>query len=270
MLVREDYKKELEYPNRTISIRDKDKKLVKRIQEWICLNKYHTPNWDIEVDIDGSYGQITSSAIYDFQELYGIDNPSGNVDSKTWYLLTLPLQKAFTKKDFADKIEYKERVVSYMEQFVSQHPTELFQNSGAWVRSFMKGKEGSWAAWCCGTLCTAMDHAADSMGKSMSEWIDWTWSCDELLKSARNSSKATYYSPKQIKENPHLVSRGDIFLVMKSSSDATHTGIISDVDGDVMKTIEANTNDEGSREGYEMCKRFRKISSGKYGIIKLL
>jgi hypothetical protein len=36
-----------------------------------------------------------------------------------------------------------------------------------------------------------------------------------------------------------------------------HTGIVLEANNDFYHTIEGNTNDEGSREGYEVCKRIR-------------
>lgn len=42
-----------------------------------------------------------------------------------------------------------------------------------------------------------------------------------------------------------------------------HTGIVEYVLGDTVHTIEGNTNDGGSREGYEVCRRIRKTSSFK-------
>lgn len=269
MLVREDYKKEIEYVGRIVVPGEKNSGITKRIQEWICLHRFHTPGWEIEIDIDDHYGNATKSAIKEFQAIYGLPQ-TGSVDEKTWYHLTLPMQRAFTKKSFDSNTHIKERLVQYMEQFVKEHPTELKQNSGCWIRAFMKGQDGKWAAWCCGTVCTALDHASDSMDRSMTDWLDWTWSCDVLMKNAKNSNKAVYYSQSEIKANPSIVERGDIFLVMKGSNDATHTGVVTKIDGSAIHTIEANTNDEGSREGYEMCKRVRNLSKGNYSIIKLL
>ena len=50
---------------------------------------------------------------------------------------------------------------------------------------------------------------------------------------------------------------GDIFLNRKTSTDWTHTGIVTEVGDGWFRTIEGNTNDEGSREGYEACARTR-------------
>ena len=268
MLIREDYKNETKYPGKIIMIGEKGTGIAKRIQEWICLHRFHTIGWDIEIEIDDHYGNATAGAVKEFQQMYNLP-VTGSVDQKTWYHLVDPMQKAFTKITFDSNVTYRERVVRYMEQFVSQHPTELRQNTGAWIRAFMKGKDGSWAAWCCGTVCTALDHAANTLDKSMTEWLKWTWSCDSLMNDARRSKKTKYYTAMEIKQNPSVVERGDIFLVMKGSNDATHTGIVYKVDDNAMYTIEANTNDEGSREGYEMCKRVRTFN-GKYSIIKLL
>ena len=56
--------------------------------------------------------------------------------------------------------------------------------------------------------------------------------------------------------------RGDIFI-MDFGGGLGHTGIVTEVIGDTIKTIEGNSNDEGSREGFEVCERIRKIKSCK-------
>jgi hypothetical protein len=47
-----------------------------------------------------------------------------------------------------------------------------------------------------------------------------------------------------------------------------HTGLVEYVVGNTIHTIEGNTNDDGSREGYEVCRRIRKIASCK-GFLKI-
>ena len=53
---------------------------------------------------------------------------------------------------------------------------------------------------------------------------------------------------------------GDVFI-MEFGHGLGHTGIVESVDGDYINTIEGNTNDDGSREGYEVARRKRKKSS---------
>lgn len=55
---------------------------------------------------------------------------------------------------------------------------------------------------------------------------------------------------------------GDIFI-MDFGNGTGHTGFVESVEGDIVHTIEGNTNDTGSREGYEVCRRVRKISKIK-------
>jgi len=49
---------------------------------------------------------------------------------------------------------------------------------------------------------------------------------------------------------------GDVFI-MDYGNGQGHTGIVEKVEADVIHTIEGNTNDDGSREGYEVCRRTR-------------
>lgn len=60
---------------------------------------------------------------------------------------------------------------------------------------------------------------------------------------------------------------GDIFI-QDHGHGLGHTGFVESIVGDDMHTIEGNTNDTGSREGYEVCRRVRKISSA-IGFIRI-
>ena len=60
---------------------------------------------------------------------------------------------------------------------------------------------------------------------------------------------------------------GDIFI-LDLGHGLGHTGLVEYVLNDTIHTIEGNTNDEGSREGYEVCRRVRKTASCK-GFIRI-
>ncbi|WP_281233500.1 CHAP domain-containing protein [Flavobacterium gelatinilyticum] len=55
---------------------------------------------------------------------------------------------------------------------------------------------------------------------------------------------------------------GDI-MILDYGKGLGHTGIVEKVAGTKVHTIEGNTNDEGSREGYEVCRRVRELSKIK-------
>ena len=72
---------------------------------------------------------------------------------------------------------------------------------------------------------------------------------------------------RQWNENPSLrkttPEAGDIFI-MDFGKGQGHTGFVEKVLGNNrIQTIEGNTNDDGSREGFEVCRRTRTISSCK-------
>lgn len=60
---------------------------------------------------------------------------------------------------------------------------------------------------------------------------------------------------------------GDIFI-MDFGKGMGHTGIVVEVVGDSILTIEGNTNDEASREGYIVAEKTRKISSINKGFLR--
>lgn len=49
---------------------------------------------------------------------------------------------------------------------------------------------------------------------------------------------------------------GDIFI-MDFGKGLGHTGLVRGVDHATIHTVEGNSNDEGAREGYEVCERIR-------------
>lgn len=55
---------------------------------------------------------------------------------------------------------------------------------------------------------------------------------------------------------------GDI-MILDYGGGLGHTGIVEKVSGTKVHTIEGNTNDNGSREGYEVCRKVRELSKIK-------
>ncbi len=84
-----------------------------------------------------------------------------------------------------------------------------------------------------------------------------TFSCDSLAASAKEKGLFVKESDAQ---RITAIKPGSFFLVRRTSTDWEHTGIVLSAEGDVLKTIEGNTNDDGSREGYEVCRRIRNLA----------
>ena len=63
------------------------------------------------------------------------------------------------------------------------------------------------------------------------------------------------------------VKPGYLFLIPKTDHAWQHIGIVESVEGDTFTGIEGNTNDGGSAEGYEVCRRTRTVMGKDYLIV---
>lgn len=142
-----------------------------------------------------------------------------------------------------------EKVTQLIEVALSQVGVEEIprgSNRGEKVEEYMKATGtippaawcGCFAAWCF---------------KEAGYKLDKPW----LLAAARNWFKD---STKLIKDKKDI-QPGDVFGIHNAKlGRIAHVGIIEKVENGMLYTIEGNTNDEGSREGYEVAKRKRSIS----------
>lgn len=66
----------------------------------------------------------------------------------------------------------------------------------------------------------------------------------------------------KVLKNPAIIKPGAVFI-MDYGKGTGHTGLVEKIQSGLVYTIEGNTNDEGSREGFEVCRRTRKLTSIK-------
>jgi len=217
---------------------------VRKVQEWLILH-------GIGVAVDGNFGPATQRAVKAFQEKHAI-SVNGIVNSDTFSALTAPLQRALSPLAGAPTLG--ETMIACAEQHLREHPLEVGgQNRGPWVRLYMEGNEGKEWAWCAGFACFIMRQAVEALQTLLP--VHPTFSCDELASRSRTSG--IFVSGEHLTEPTTELTPGSIFLHRSTSKDWTHTGIVVDLQPETFVTIEGNTNDEGSREGYEVCKRIR-------------
>jgi hypothetical protein len=89
-----------------------------------------------------------------------------------------------------------------------------------------------------------------------------------VLDRWNRTDKTKKVTKEQVMKNQVAITPGSEF-VMKYSSTTGHIGVVERMEGDNIYTIEGNTNDESSRDGYEVCRRVRKMSDPKLiGFIK--
>ena len=220
---------------------------ARRVQEWLSLRGYG-------LSIDGIYGPITAEVVARFQEDAYIE-ATGRVDDETFTLLVEPMRETLRQRlNVCESINAA--VLEYARAHLGQHPREVGgQNRGPWVRMYMNGHDGQQWAWCAGFVTFILHQATESLNADMP--IRGSFSCDTLVAQAR--AAGLFLSEADARDRG--VPAGSFFLVRRTDTDWTHVGIVEATDEMVIRTIEGNTNDEGGREGYEVCARSRGYSS---------
>lgn len=97
-------------------------------------------------------------------------------------------------------------------------------------------------------------------------FVYWCTQKAAIQMVVKNPLKRTAGVLDQYNSRPLLVQaipqQGDIFI-MDLGKGLGHTGIIEKIVGNTLYTIEGNTNSEGGREGYKVCRKKREIRTIK-------
>lgn len=219
---------------------------VKRVQEWLCLN-------GSGVVIDGEAGPATQAAIRQFQAGRMVEEVG--VGEKTWTHLTAKLRAALKPIEPGGS-PLGMMVVKYARQHLEQHPVEVGgQNAGPWVRTYCEGKDGKDYPWCAGFTSFILQQACAALSRPMP--IPYALGCDFL--AGRAKELGIFEDGSKREPQP-----GWMFLVRRGDRAGffSHIGIVTQSDGVLtFSTCEGNTNDDGSAEGYEVCRRVRSCKS---------
>ncbi len=221
---------------------------VKRVQEWLCFHGYN-------LDIDKDFGPVTQDAVRQFQSDHNLPG-SGKVTKNVFHELTTPLLRAMRPLNVAGR-GIDELTIACAEQHLAENPVEIGgDNLGPWVRVYMKGNDGPDMLWCAGFSCFILEQATRQAG--LRNPVRTTFSCDSLAKNAQIAGR--FLSERAVKSDAaarDTLTPGSLFLCRKTPDDWTHVGIVTRVTTELFETIEGNTNDEGNRNGYEVCARRR-------------
>ena len=227
---------------------------VKRIQEWLTIHGF-------TLSIDADFGPTTQRQVGRFQsEQMGVES-TGVVDAETFDALVAPMVEVLRRRD-VEVLTLGEAAADYAGAHLEQHPVEVGgANRGPWVRLYMRGSDGADWLWCAGFVTFVLEQAAQTNGLDMP--VPGSFSCDTL--AAQGSSAGAFFSGADVDRAD--ITPGSIFLVRKSATDWTHVGLVTWAEDEVFDTIEGNTNDEGSREGYEVCGRTRNYADKDFILI---
>jgi hypothetical protein len=225
---------------------------VRLIQEWLTLN-------DVAVVSDGKFGAATEAAIIAFQRKRRL-TATGVATPQMFQLLVEPMKAALVP--IPSKSNLGATVVAYAKQHLKSHPREVGgENKGPWVRLYMNGNEGAEFPWCAGFACFVLRQACGAHGVGLP--ITPSVSCDSLAASAKNNRLFV----READADQSVVKPGSLFLNRRTPEDWTHVGIVTSASPEFFATVEGNTNDEGSREGFEVCARTRGYASKDFVVL---
>lgn len=227
-------------------------KQVRLVQEWLCLHDHH-------VVIDNGFGDATERVIKEFQSRSDLP-PTGQVDQSTMDALVQPMLRVIAP-DPSPAGSIPAQAVRVAQRHLAEHPREIGgPNRGPWVRLYMSGREGEKFLWCAGFVSYILGQACRDLAKGRP--IVSSQSCDDLANDAK--AKDLFF-PGSSRPRPQP---GWLFVRRKTVNDWTHTGLVIEADQSVFRTIEGNTNDDGSREGHEACTLTHSYED-KYDFIKI-
>lgn len=211
----------------------------KRVQEYLGIN-------GIKLKIDGDWGPATDAGLQRFAP------GKASVDQDLMNRLAGPLIRMTTFNSLRAGTSIGAAIVAIAQVHLAAHPIEIGgQNAGPYVRHYMDGNEGPGAPWCAGFVTDVIRQAFSALGVDRPKHLLRTYSCDQLAARAKTAGKF-------IAATDGRIAPGCLFLVRGAKpNDWVHTGLVIAVDAKTITTIEGNTNDEGSREGYEVCQRIR-------------
>lgn len=123
-------------------------------------------------------------------------------------------------------------------------------NSGPEVNKFLARvglKPGN--AWCMAMVYYCVDEAAKQLGLP-----------NPLVRTGHVLYQWNNTTARKLPKTSAAVKPGDVFI-MKFKGGLGHAGFVEYVKPGIIHSIDGNSNDEGSREGFEWCRRERPTSS---------
>ena len=199
------------------------------------------------VAIDGQYGPGTAAAVRQFQRGLGLQD-TGECDQATFALLVKPMADAIGTP--LARPTLAETVVAVAQTHLKSKPREVgSNNSGPWCRLYTRDAVDGFESWCAAFASSIVGWAAEAQG--VASPVTHTLSCDSIGHEAGISGRL------RVTARP-----GDIFLLRQEprvDRQWHHAGVVVAVGFSTVDTIEGNTNEGGSPDGFGVFARTRSF-----------
>jgi hypothetical protein len=260
----------MRYPGRIIKKGESDTNVVKAVKKELnaALGIGSDPNLRLDPD-NSTFGDRTAQIVKLFQsrrvdQLGAPLKQDGEIGSITWAAL-------FGQKSVVSTPSINDRFINVVlriaageaEKRVREKPKN--SNKGPEVSQYLKRAGVSpGLAWCCAFVYWCFDEASKEMARP-NPMVRTAGCLDHWRRSP--AAGATRISHRDAKQNPSLVRPGMIFIVDHGRG-LGHTGLIDNVSGGFISTIEGNTDASMTREGGGVYRLRRKITDINTGFIE--
>jgi hypothetical protein len=244
------------YPAHLIKLDSTDTASVRLIQQRLCDLGFTQPNGkrSLPLQVDGIFGTHTADAVKLFQirhtDLYGRPlQMDGEVGSDTWGALFGRATLYVSKARPSNKLIAKVLEVATGEIGVREEPPG--SNKGKRIGDYQRAVGiDPGEPWCVAFIFFCFADAARALKrKNPIEEADCkTGSVLDLWNRARRAQSINLLLHDEALNDPSKVKAGMIFAISTGGGNG-HVGLIANVSGNRLETIEGNTNDGGSREG---------------------
>lgn len=259
----------MQYPGHIVKLGELDARIVKalktQLNRMLAVQRIAALKLDLN---DANFGLKTKQAVQLFQARSVDDDgrplkPDGEVGSITWSRLfgadTVPSADAPTDNFLAHVLGI---AAGQEAKQVREDPRN--SNRGPEVDVYLRrvGLNPGFA-WCCAFVYWCFDEAAIAAGR-VNPMVKTAGCMDHWGRAA--AAGATRIPKSQASADPSLVQPGMIF-VMDFGGGTGHTGLVEQVDGGLITTIEGNTDASKTREGGGVYRLHRKIVDVNKGFV---
>jgi hypothetical protein len=259
----------MQYPGRVIKAGEQDATIVRALKKQLNASLGFAADASLQLDEnDPDFGPKMRQAVKLFQ-VRNVDaagrplRQDGEIGSLTWAALfgidAVPSGSSSTSQLLAEAL----RIAGVEEaRLVREVPRN--SNRGPRVEEYLaRAGVGPGNAWCCAFVYWCIDEAARTQNRQ-NPMVKTAGCLDHWNRATSRGAKRV--DKRDAVANPALVAPGMIFIIDHGGG-LGHTGLVEQVVGGLLTTVEGNTDASKTREGGGVYRLTRKVVEINKGFI---